>query len=120
MTIRELCPAIGSALHVLDVQRWAAPLVRAGLLPRVGAKVHSRPQEALTGALYRSLVFGTPNPTTRILSHPTAEAAGWRMTEAETREAAELMLTDHRTIRKAPARLTRPTTLPSYGDVTSS
>ena len=38
MTIRELCTVIGSALHVPDVQRWAAPLVRAGLWPRAGAE----------------------------------------------------------------------------------
>ena len=38
VTIRELCTVIGLTLHVPDIQRWAASLVRAGLLPRASAE----------------------------------------------------------------------------------
>lgn len=33
-TLREFCRATGAALHVAGVERYAAPLVRAGYLPR--------------------------------------------------------------------------------------
>ena len=33
-TLREFCRATGAAFHVAGVERYAAPLVRAGLLPR--------------------------------------------------------------------------------------
>ncbi len=36
-----------------------------------GEKVHQTPQEARTCALSPSRVLRTPNPTTRILSHPS-------------------------------------------------
>lgn len=57
MTIRELCSVIGSALHVPDVQRWAAPLVRAGLLPRAGAEV-----DVSAAAVLLLAVAAAPDP----------------------------------------------------------
>ena len=57
MTIRDLCAVIGSALHIPDVQRWAAPLVRAGLLPRAGAEA-----DASDAAVLLLAVAAAPDP----------------------------------------------------------
>jgi hypothetical protein len=35
-TIRNLCQAVGAALEIAGVERYAARLVRAGYLPRFG------------------------------------------------------------------------------------
>ena len=57
MKIRELCTVIGSALHIPDVQRWAASLVRAGLLPRAGAEA-----DASDAAVLLLAVAAAPEP----------------------------------------------------------
>ena len=57
MTIRDLCAVIGSALHIPDVQRWAAPLVRAGLLPRARSEA-----DASDAAVLLLAVAAAPDP----------------------------------------------------------
>ena len=56
-TTRDLCGAIGSALHVPGVKRWAAPLVRAALLPRAGSEA-----DAGDAAVLLLAVAGAPDP----------------------------------------------------------
>ena len=48
---RELCRVVGAALHVPDVERYAARLVRRGLLPRAGEAVDAWNAAALVLAV---------------------------------------------------------------------
>ncbi len=57
ITIRELCRVLATALHVPDVERYAARLVRRGLLPRAGCEVG-----ALDAAVLLMAVVAAPRP----------------------------------------------------------
>ncbi len=57
MNVRELCQVVGAALHVPDVERYAARLVRRGLLPRAGCEVG-----APDAALLLAAVAAAPRP----------------------------------------------------------
>ncbi len=56
-TTRELCHLLSATLHLPGVDRYAARLVRRGLLPRAGCKVY-----ALDAALLLMAVMAAPRP----------------------------------------------------------
>ncbi len=56
-TTRQLCRSVGAAVHVPDVERWAARLVRRGLLPHAGCEVG-----AFDAALLLAAVAAAPRP----------------------------------------------------------
>ena len=57
MNVRELCRVLAMALHMPGVERYAARLVRRGLLPRSGCEVG-----ALDVALLLAAVVAAPRP----------------------------------------------------------
>lgn len=57
ITTRDLCRVLSAALHVPGVERYAARLVRRGLLPRAGCEVC-----ALDAALLLAAVVAAPRP----------------------------------------------------------
>ena len=56
-TTRELCRVLATVLHVSGVERWAARLVRRGLLPRAGCEVY-----AIDAAVLLMAVAAAPRP----------------------------------------------------------
>ncbi len=57
MNVRELCSLLSTTLHIPGVERYAARLVRCGLLPRAGCEVCS-----LDAALLLMAVVAAPRP----------------------------------------------------------
>ena len=57
MKVLELCRLLSATLHVPNVERYAARLVRRGLLPRSGCEV-----SALDAALLLTAVVAAPRP----------------------------------------------------------
>ncbi len=57
MNVRELCRLLSATLHIPGVERFAARLVRCGLLPRAGCEVY-----ALDAALLLMAVVASPRP----------------------------------------------------------
>ena len=57
MNVRELCRVLAMALHMPGVERYAARLVRRGLLPRSGCEIG-----ALDAALLLAAVVAAPRP----------------------------------------------------------
>ena len=66
---RQLCRAVGAAVHTPDVERYAARLVRRGLLPSAGCKVG-----AIDAALLLLAVAAAPRPADA--PHVVVTAAG--------------------------------------------
>ncbi len=57
MNVRELCRLLSETLHVPNVERWAARLVRRGLLPRSGFEV-----DAIDAAVLLLAAMAAPRP----------------------------------------------------------
>ncbi len=57
MNVRELCRLLTSTLHVPNVERWAARLVRRGLLPRSGFEV-----DTIDAAVLLLAAMAAPRP----------------------------------------------------------
>ncbi len=72
ITTRELCRVLATALHVSGVERYAARLVRRGLLPRAGYEV-----EAIDAAVLLMAVAAAPRPEDA--PHVVATLAGGRV-----------------------------------------
>ncbi len=57
MKVRELCRVLATVLHMPGVDRYAARLIRRGLLPRAGCEI-----DALDAALLLAAVVAAPRP----------------------------------------------------------
>ena len=57
MNVRELCSLLSATLHTPGVERYAARLVRRGLLPRAGCEIYT-----LDAALLLMAVVAAPRP----------------------------------------------------------
>ena len=83
MNVRELCRLLGETLHVPGIERWAARLVRQGLLPRSGHEV-----DAFDAAVLLLAIMAAPRPADA--ARAVVTVAGLPLISADNEDVAAM------------------------------